>query len=178
MRRLACGALVAVLAACGPRGAARPPQSPEPPPRVSAAAGADLLLVAGAAEAAAAAVPVVRVEVAATFRARERGLGGRETLPDGRGMLFVYPDSRRRSFWMKDCLVALDIAFLDVDGRILDVATLPPGAGLADAAIPAAACEGPVRYVLEVRARWFAEQGIARGSVVDVEHAVRGVVPE
>jgi uncharacterized membrane protein (UPF0127 family) len=180
VRRLASLLLMLLLlAACGQRGAPVVPPQPEPePPRVAALPDASLLLVAPGARTDGAAIPVVEVEVAATYAARQRGLGGRETLADGAGMLFVYPDTDGRRFWMKDCLIALDIAFLDEEGRVLHVATLAPGAGLSSDEIPSVRHDGPVRYVLEVRARWLSGQGIGVGDVVDVRHVVEDVVPE
>ena len=62
-----------------------------------------------------------RLEPAVTPRARQRGLGGREKIEDHGGMLFVFPDARRRSFYMKDCIFDIDILFLDDRGRITAV---------------------------------------------------------
>lgn len=51
---------------------------------------------------------------------REQGLMGRASIPDHGGMLFVFPDSKVRvqSFWMKNCLVDMDIIYLDPFGRV------------------------------------------------------------
>lgn len=68
------------------------------------------------------------LELAANDKTRRRGLAGRKTIDDG-GMLFVFRDARRRSFWMKDCLVDMDILFLDSRGRIVrthQMKTEPP----------------------------------------------------
>jgi uncharacterized membrane protein (UPF0127 family) len=62
-----------------------------------------------------------RLDPAVDTKTRTRGLGGREKLDDHGGMLFVFPDSRRRSFWMKGCLIDIDILFLDDRGRITAV---------------------------------------------------------
>ena len=59
-----------------------------------------------------------RLEPAVDAKARQRGLGGREKIEDHGGMLFVFPDARRRSFYMKDCVFDIDIMFLDDRGRI------------------------------------------------------------
>ncbi len=65
------------------------------------------------------------VEVAADDKVRIRGLGGRDHIePDG-GMLFVFPRAERRQFVMRDCLVPIDIAFLDGSGRVLTMYTMP-----------------------------------------------------
>ncbi|MGJ8636492.1 MAG: DUF192 domain-containing protein [Phycisphaerales bacterium] len=56
---------------------------------------------------------------------RERGLGGVESLPENGGMLFVFPDSRLRAFVMRDCLIDIDIIFLDPSGRIVAMHHMP-----------------------------------------------------
>ena len=48
-------------------------------------------------------------EVVTTQAAQERGLGGRATIPDNYGMLFVFPKADRYGFWMKDMLAPIDI---------------------------------------------------------------------
>jgi hypothetical protein len=58
------------------------------------------------------------LEVADDAASRERGLMFRESIPEDGGMLFVFPDAEFRSFWMANCLVDLDIIFLDRNGRV------------------------------------------------------------
>ena len=120
----------------------------------------------------------VRVEVVSTNTARRRGLGGRPRLDDDAGMLFVYDRAEPRAFWMKDCLLALDIAYLDAGGRVVDLVTLPPGAGLPDGDVPRSPTSRPALYVLETNAGWFEARGIGVGARIDVGAAVRGVVAE
>ena len=61
------------------------------------------------------------VEVADTSAERREGLMGRESLADDYGMMFVFPDERTRSFWMKDTLIYLDIIFISADKKIVDI---------------------------------------------------------
>lgn len=58
-------------------------------------------------------------EVAATDAAIQRGLGGRSDIPEDGGMIFVFPFPSNHSFWMRDCLVDIDIAFLDREGTVV-----------------------------------------------------------
>ncbi len=126
-----------------------------------------------------AAVPTALfVEVVATDGARRKGLGGRTSLPPDGGMLFVYRDDVVRNFWMKDCLIGLDIAYVRADGTIARIATLPPGAGLPNEQIPHASSKEPVRYVLEADRHWFAQHGVGEGDRVDLSAVLAGVVPE
>lgn len=59
------------------------------------------------------------LELVANQARREKGLGGVESIPENGGMLFSFPDSQIRHFVMRDCLVPIDIIFLDSDGRIV-----------------------------------------------------------
>lgn len=65
------------------------------------------------------------LEVVSTEAAIQRGMGGRESLARDDGMLFVFPESRSRRFWMKNCLIPLDIMFLDARGRITAIHQMP-----------------------------------------------------
>lgn len=56
---------------------------------------------------------------------RERGLGGVTSLPENGGMLFAFPDSKMRSFVMRDCVIDIDIIFLDSTGRIVAMHHMP-----------------------------------------------------
>jgi hypothetical protein len=50
--------------------------------------------------------------------ARTRGLMDRDEIPRAGGMLFVFPDAQVRRFWMENCLVDIDLVFLDPRGRV------------------------------------------------------------
>ncbi len=58
------------------------------------------------------------LEVADDAEARTKGLMYRESIPIDGGMLFIFPDAATRSFWMKNCLVDMELIFLDPHGRI------------------------------------------------------------
>lgn len=70
------------------------------------------------------AVTSVLLEVADTPDARRRGLMGRDELPSICGMLFEGL-SGGGYFWMKNCLIPLDIAFMNKDGFITKMYTMP-----------------------------------------------------
>ena len=110
----------------------------------------------------------VVAEVAATADERAKGLMYREEVPDGTGMLFVFPDSQPRSFWMANTYVALDIAYMDPAYRIVDIIAMEP---LVTDSYPSRA---PAMFGLEVRQGWFAERGIAIGAQADIVFGVQG----
>jgi uncharacterized membrane protein (UPF0127 family) len=60
-----------------------------------------------------------RLEIAATEAARGQGLMWRTEVAADGGMIFIYPDVRRRSFWMANCLVDIDIIFLDQEAMVV-----------------------------------------------------------
>ncbi|MGH8936025.1 MAG: DUF192 domain-containing protein [Acidimicrobiia bacterium] len=66
------------------------------------------------------------VAVADTPERRQAGLMGVEDLGDLDGMLFVFPESQSGSFWMKDTLMPLDIAFFEEGGDLVAVLEMEP----------------------------------------------------
>jgi uncharacterized membrane protein (UPF0127 family) len=101
------------------------------------------------------------VEIADDEPARQRGLMGRERLPDDRGMLFQFPDVAERGFWMSNTPNALDIIYIDPRGRIVSIAknTTP----FSEEIIPS---NGPASGVLELRAGRADEIGARPGDKV------------
>jgi uncharacterized protein len=103
----------------------------------------------------------LNVEIADDEAERNRGLMYRDPLPDDRGMLFHFQEPEHASFWMRNTPSSLDIIFIGVDGRILNIAdhTTP----YSDAPVPAT---GLTRGVLELRAGRAEELGLRPGDRV------------
>ena len=59
------------------------------------------------------------LEIAADPDSIETGLMGRQSIDDDGGMIFIFPEARFAFFWMKNCLVDIDIIFLDSSGYVL-----------------------------------------------------------
>ena len=60
-----------------------------------------------------------RLEIAADDASREKGLMGRDHLDDLGGMLFIFPRPELLSFWMADCIIDIEVLFVDSKGRIV-----------------------------------------------------------
>src|SRR4030042_6595045 len=58
------------------------------------------------------------VEVPKTPQEKAQGLMGRKQLGENEGMLFIFETEDYHSFWMKNTLIPLSIAFIDREGRI------------------------------------------------------------
>lgn len=97
------------------------------------------------------------IEIADSPEKRERGLMFRQSMGDDHGMLFVFPDTGPRAFWMKNTPMPLDLIFIGEDGRVralmhgepFSTDTISPGV--------------PVRFVLELKAGSAQKAGIAVG---------------
>lgn len=101
-------------------------------------------------------------EVAKTPDERSEGLMYRESLASGTGMLFVFPEAEIRSFWMKNTFIAMDIAYLDPDGRIVDIQQMEPESSKLHSSAAAA------MFALEVPQGWFAEEEIEVGDLAEI----------
>jgi uncharacterized membrane protein (UPF0127 family) len=101
----------------------------------------------------------VWVEIADTDAERQRGLMGRTALPEDQGMLFVFPSEEQLSFWMKNTLIPLSIAYIDSEGRIVDIQDMKP----LDDDPPHYVSAEPARYALEVNQGFFEERGVTVG---------------
>jgi uncharacterized protein len=106
----------------------------------------------------------VRVEVADDLAEQAKGLMDRTTLGENRGMLFAFPEERELSFWMKNTLIPLSIAFIDSESRIIDIQEMKP----LDDEPPHYVSAEPARYALEVNRGFFEERGVRVGNRVEL----------
>jgi uncharacterized membrane protein (UPF0127 family) len=107
---------------------------------------------------------VVSVEIARTEAERAKGLMHRRSLAPDAGMLFVFDETAHHPFWMMNTHLALDLLFIDEDGRIAGIAARARPGDLS----PISAA--PSRYVLEVNGGWAESHGVAVGDRVRFEN--------
>ena len=104
------------------------------------------------------------VEVADSEPERELGLMGRRSLASDAGMLFVFPSPVLVSFYMKDTLIPLDIAFVD-RGRVAEIRSMVP---CHTHKCPLTTPVSQFDQAIEVNPRTFSNAGIAAGATVEV----------
>jgi uncharacterized protein len=102
------------------------------------------------------------VELAETLQEHAKGLRFRQTLAENAGMLFVFPAPQRVSFWMKDASIPLSIAFIQADGKIVQIRPMQPYDET-----PVPSLSDTVTYALLVNQGWFERNGIAAGTVIE-----------
>jgi uncharacterized protein len=103
-------------------------------------------------------IQTLDIEIADDEYKTQTGMMYRSAMEDSQGMLFIFPDSQVRSFYMKNTQIGLDILFINSDKRIVsfqkdarpyDTTPLPSGV--------------PAQYVLEIKAglsnKWNLEIG-------------------
>ena len=99
----------------------------------------------------------IEAEVAATQQNRMQGLMHRKSMAPQRGMLFVFDADARHCMWMRNTYLPLSVAFIDAQGRILNVEEMQPQTENNHCAA------GPARFALEMNAGWFRTRGIGPG---------------
>ena len=102
------------------------------------------------------------VELAETAQQQAKGLRFRQTLAENDGMLFVFPAPQRVSFWMKDASIPLSIAFIQSDGKIVQIRPMQ-----AYDETPVPSLSDTVAYALLLNQGWFERHGIAAGTVIE-----------
>jgi uncharacterized membrane protein (UPF0127 family) len=108
----------------------------------------------------------ITVEIARTEEERSKGLMYRKILPDGEGMLFVFSRDQQLSFWMKNTLIPLSIAFIASDGHITEIKDMQPND------LNSVKSSRSVRYALEAPQGWFGRVNVKPGDVVKIDAAL------
>ncbi|NNL06505.1 MAG: DUF192 domain-containing protein [Gammaproteobacteria bacterium] len=103
-------------------------------------------------------------EVATNPTGHQCGLAFRDELSSDHGMLFVYPHEQMLRFWMKNTRIDLSIAYLDSDGKILEMHDMD-----SDDPYRQTNSMQPARYALEVNQGWFSDNGIKVGDRVEFD---------
>ena len=108
-----------------------------------------------------------RLEVADTVRKQQLGLMHRKSMPADHGMIFVFPDERERSFWMKNTHIPLDIIYADARGKVVSVKQMKP---LDESGVPS---DGDAKYAVELNQGTARRLGVKAGDVLDIPAEAR-----
>ena len=108
----------------------------------------------------------IRAELANTNASRAQGLMQRTALAPNGGMLFVFERADEHCMWMRNTLIPLSVAFLDTQGRIINIEEMQPQTETNHCAAK------PARFALEMSAGWFKSKGVLPSmSVAGVDRA-------
>ena len=100
-------------------------------------------------------------EVADDDTERETGMMFRKTMAAGEAMLFVFDRPQQASFWMKNTLLPLSVAYVNGIGMILEIHDLKPGDEK-----PVSSTFDTIAYAIEVPQGWFGKNAILPGATV------------
>lgn len=120
---------------------------------------------------------VFTLDIAADEATRTKGLGGRESIADDGGMLFVFPRAQLRRFIMRDCLVDIDIVFLDAAGRVIATHHMPVEEPRKDdetlrqyeLRLPQYSSKFNSKYVIEVKGGTLEQLSLDEGDQIDLD---------
>ena len=115
---------------------------------------------------------VFKLELALDDEQRALGLMWREYLAEDEGMLFVFPDREpypsELGFWMKNCLIPIDVIFIDRDGFVTAIHEMqPPEPGTPDEELPGYYSDGPAQFAIEIRGGLATELGLQAGDYIE-----------
>ena len=100
---------------------------------------------------------LIQAEVARTEAEREQGLMSRRSMPANEGMLFDFGAPAGVCMWMKNTLIPLSVAFIDSEGKIVNIEDMQPET------LDSHCGKRNVRYALEMNLGWFQQKNIKPG---------------
>ena len=109
----------------------------------------------------------LKVDLAQTPLAWKKGLSGRKNLKEGRGMLFVFSETKRHAIWMKDMNFPIDIIWIKA-GQVVDIMPEAPPAVPGDKNPPVYLPREDAGGVLEVRAGFSQKYSLKIGELVEL----------
>lgn len=114
-----------------------------------------------------------QIEIADTPEKLERGLMYRKNICQKCGILFIFSDSKPRSFWMKNTIISLDIIFIDTNGKIVAISenTIPQNDKILYSSYY------PAQFVLEVNAGFSKSNNINTGDSISIEKIKQKSIP-
>ena len=112
----------------------------------------------------------MKVEQALTEMQIQMGMMFRKSMGTNEGMIFVHRDVSGRGYWMKNCFVALSIAYIDPVGRIVEIHDMEPHNTNSVYSV-----SNNIKYALETPQGWFKRNEIGPGVMITTG---KGTLPE
>ena len=106
-------------------------------------------------------IHVIKAEVAANDAQREQGLMFREKMGPNEGMVFLFNTPASVCMWMKNTLIPLSVAFIDAEGKIINIEDMEPQTTESHCA------KKPAQFALEMNRGWFKQKNIKPNSVIN-----------
>lgn len=112
---------------------------------------------------------VINLESAKTFEQKQIGLMGRKSMPENRGMIFIYKKASLLNFWMKNTLIPLDMIFLNNNKIVGIIANVPPC--LTPTSCPSYGPGHTANQVIELNAGKAKMLKLKEGQEIKLKHA-------
>lgn len=111
---------------------------------------------------------IIEVEVADEPEEWSHGLMFKKSMHEDEGMLFVFPNSEIRSFWMKNTFIPLTIGYFDSNRRLINTVDMKPVKSEMESNLPSYKSEAPAKYALEMNQGWFKKNQVKPGEVFHI----------
>jgi uncharacterized membrane protein (UPF0127 family) len=105
-------------------------------------------------------INLIQAEVAADNAHRQQGLMFREKMGTNEGMVFLFDQPAEVCMWMKNTLIPLSVAFIDGEGKIVNIEDMRPQTTDSHCA------KRPARYALEMNLDWFKKRNLKPGTKI------------
>ena len=105
----------------------------------------------------------LKLQLALTRSEHAKGLMYRDALAEDHGMLFLFKRPERRSFWMRNTQIPLDLAYFDSAGTLLEVHPLYP---YDENSVYSYSHD--VLIAIETNQGWFSQKNIRPGAQLDL----------
>ncbi|MFT7052310.1 MAG: uncharacterized membrane protein (UPF0127 family) [Psychroserpens sp.] len=102
------------------------------------------------------------IEIADDEYSTQTGLMYRSSMDNNQGMLFIFPDTNNRSFYMKNTQIPLDIIFISENKTIVSIQK--NAEPMNETSLPS---EAPAKYVLEVNAGLSDTWSLEKGDIIE-----------
>ena len=109
----------------------------------------------------------ILTEIKATDADRAQGMMFRDSLEEGRGMLFVHERPGQYGYWMFNCRIPLDIIWLDSSKTIVEMSPDTPPCKTEAAQCPSYGGKQTSQFVVELQAGSIARHGLKIGDKID-----------